>query len=159
MSIGRVATLALVVCVALGVTSVTGAGTSAKKQRVTIDQDERPEIKQGTWDLVVITTGPLEDDKGTYTWRVTSRKTGMKDGQEFERVLSIVTFTGKNGTFKVREDDTLVSVWRGRVVTGTWKMLSGTGAYAGVKGGGRLAAALGLVSPDPWRYEGFLTAP
>jgi hypothetical protein len=158
MSIGRVAALALVV-VALGVTGVTGAGTSAKKQHVTIDQEERPDLHKGTWEMLVWTPGVIKDDGGSYTWSVSNRKRGTKDGQEFERVISIVTFTGKNGAFKVREDDTLVSSGRGRVATGTWRMLSGTEAYEGVKGGGRLAAALGLVKPDPWRYEGFLKAP
>jgi len=151
--------LALALVVALGVTGVTGAATSAKKQLVSIDQEERPDLRNGKWEMLVWTPGPVQDDKGTYTWSVTSRKKGVRGGQAFERVLSIVAFTGKNGTFKVREDDTLVSSRRGKVATGTWTMLSGTEDYAGVNGGGRPAAAVGLVRPDPWRYEGFLAAP
>lgn len=154
----RLAWMSLVVLLSLAVTGVTGATQAAKKQRVSIDMLERPALHKGTWEMLVWNAGPIKDDRGTYTWTVTSRKKGTNDGQAYERVLSIVTYTGKNGTLKVREDDTLVSSGRGRVATGTWKVVSGTEAYAAVAGGGRLAAALGIVTPDPWRYEGFLTA-
>ena len=46
------------------------------------------------------------------------------------------------------------------VATGTWKVVRGTGQYAGVTGGGR-GATVWLESTDDWssRMEGFLTLP
>lgn len=83
----------------------------------------------------------------------------MRDGQSFKRYVSTVTFAGRNGTLVVREDDTIVAAAVGKdVATGTWRVLRGTDAYAGVTGGGRVAAILGVLDPDPWRYEGFLTS-
>lgn len=138
-----------------GIAAATG---TAKKQRVVIDMKERPGI--GSFELTPYTAGPLEDDSGKYTWVIRSKKTGRTEGQDWERVVADVTYEGKNGTFVAREIDTLVDAALGkRVVTGTWKLLRGTGAYENVKGSGRLAAATGIVNPSPWRYEGFMTSP
>ena len=158
MFVRRLAVLGLGLVCALTITGVTGATATAKKQRVVINMKERPGV--GSFTLIPMTQGPLVGDAGKYTWITTSKSKGEQDGQEFERVVATVTYEGKQGTFVVKEVDTLVAVGIGqRVSTGTWKIVRGTGVYAGVTGSGRLAAALGIVSPDPWRYEGFLTTP
>ena len=149
-------TLCLVGLVALA--GISAATTVATKQRVVIDMKERPGV--GSFVLKPLTAGPVKRDTGMYTWVVTSKTTGTRDGQSFERVVADVTYEGENGTFVAREVDFLVAVAIGqRAATGTWKILRGTGAYSEVRGHGRLAAAIGVVSPSPWRYEGFLTSP
>jgi hypothetical protein len=117
-------------------------------------------VGKGRWSLLPMTSGRVASDKGTYTWKTTIDTKGVKDGQSYRHVVATVTFKGANGSFVVREDDTLVSASASHtVVTGTWKLVRGTEAYAGATGGGRLGAALGFGKPDPWRYEGFMSSP
>ena len=149
---------ALGLVAALALAGFSGATTTAEKQRVVFDQRERP--GWGTWTLLPINSGPVQADKGKYTWSKTLDKSGLKDGQSYRHVVSTVTFVGQNGTLVVREDDTIVSAAVGKeVVTGVWRVLRGTGSYENVKGDGKLAAALGFGRPDPWRYEGLLISP
>jgi len=149
--------LALGLVPALTLAGFSCAAPAVKKQHVVVDQLERP--GRGTFALAP-DPGPVARDKGTYTWVVTKKTTGSRDGQAFKRYVSTVTFVGQNGTLVVREDDTIVDAAVGKsVVTGTWKVLRGTDAYAGVTGGGRQAAVLGILNPSPWRYEGFLISP
>jgi len=136
----------------------SGATTTGKKQRVMIEMKERK--GWGTWELTTLTSGPITFDGGKYTWKMHSRTKGVIDGQGYERYAADVTYVGKTGTWVARETGRIVSASIGKsVVTGEWKILRGTDAYARVKGSGRLAAALGIVSPDPWRYEGFMVSP
>lgn len=149
--------LALGLAAALTLAGLSAAGPAAKKQRVVVNQLEKP--GRGTFKLEP-DPGPIATDKGTYTWKVTKHTFGAHDGQKFERYVSTVTFVGQNGTLVVREDDFIVEAAVGKkVATGTWKVLRGTEAYAGVTGGGRQAAILGVLDPSPWRYEGFLISP
>jgi len=154
----RTVALGLLAAVALGLAGSVGATAEPKKQRDIIAQLER--IGWGTWSLQPATQGPVTSDRGRYTWMKTLERRNARNGQSYRRVVSTVTFEGANGTLVVREDDVIVSAAVGKeVVTGTWTILRGTDAYEGVRGGGRLAAALGFGRPDPWRYEGFMTSP
>lgn len=150
--------LGLVTVASLAVTGFSGAEVAAKRQRVVINQLENP--GRGTFTLLPIDSGPIVDDKGTYTWIHKPAVSGTRDGQGFRRYDSVVTFAGKNGDLVVREIVTLVLAAPGKEAgTGTWKVLRGTQAYASVKGGGRLGAIVGVRQPAPWRYEGFMTSP
>jgi hypothetical protein len=149
---------AVFLAAALTLAMVAAASPVAKRQQVVVNQKEGK--GKGTFALVPLNPGSLSGDAGTYTWVISSKKAGTADGQGFVRYDSVVTYEGDQGTFVVREVATLVAVAIGaKVGTGTWNVLRGTGVYEGVRGGGRLAAVTGIVTPDLWRYEGFLTAP
>jgi hypothetical protein len=140
MSGGRTAITALLLAVALVVAVTAAAAPVAKRQQVVVNMKEQ--TGKGTFALLALTPGALSAHAGSYTWIVTSKKTGSVDGQGFDRYDAIVTYTGKRGTFVVREVSTLVAVALGQKVgTGTWRILRGTGAYERARGGGRLAAA------------------
>lgn len=149
--------LALGLAAALTLAGLSAAGPAAKKQRVVVNQLEKP--GRGTFKLEP-DPGPIATDKGAYTWTHKPPVTSTRDGQRFKRYDSKVTFVGKNGTFVVREIATLVAAATTyEIATGTWEVLRGTGAYEGVTGGGRLGAIIGVLDPSPWRYEGFLISP
>lgn len=93
-------------------------------------------------------------------------------GQTFRPVQRTETFRGKSGTLVIRsagrqfpvqvvnpnDPDGDSEVW-----TGTWSIVSGTGRYAGLKGGGGVVGIIqypgrGVFSLDyVYRYEGLVT--
>lgn len=149
--------VALVAAVTL--TSVAAAGADAAKQRVAITMKT---LAHGTFLLTPLQSGPLKRDSGTangvvnYTPRVV-----MREGQKVEIYDPVVwTLTGKLGRLTIREPrDEWVDAGGPLIGTGTWKVVSGTGQYARVAGGGRSAHAGLNRGQGPWfaRQEGFLT--
>jgi hypothetical protein len=149
--------VALVAAVTL--TSVAAAGPDAAKQRVAIETKILP---QGRFVLTTLGAGALKGDSGTVSgnWQSIPGRDVMRNGQKVTIFNGgLWTLTGKQGTLTIRERNEWVAVgYDDGVAIGTWKVVRGTGQYAGVTGsGGSGHAGLGL----PWyaRYEGFLTAP
>ena len=139
--------------------SAAAAGPDAQKQRVVIDMKIIP---KSTFALIPQQTGALERDTGTIsgTWKSIPRRDVMRDGQEVTIYNGGVwTLTGKRGTLTIRERNEWVSVGNDDdVAMGTWKVVRGTGQYAGIVGKGRSGHA-GLGSPWYARFEGFLNSP
>jgi hypothetical protein len=146
--------------------SVAAAGPEAAKQRVVIDMKIYP---QGTFVLTPMRAGALKPDSGTIssTWLSTPGRNVIRDGQEVTIYNgAVTTLTGKRGTLTIRDRNEWVDLGHDGngdgeldgIGIGTWKVLRGTGQYAGIVGKGRLAHA-GLGSPWYARYEGFLTRP
>ena len=70
----------------------------------------------------------------------------MRDGQAVDLNNPQMTLTGKRGTLVARNEIGYVDLPDGwAVFTGTWKVISGTGDYAGLAGGGRGA---GVNTPN-----------
>ena len=68
----------------------------------------------------------------------------MRDGQSIDINDPLLTLTGKRGTLVARNRVEWIDVPDGYAVfTGTWKVVRGTGDYAGLSGGGR-GAGVGL---------------
>lgn len=109
-----------------------------------------------------LTLRALKRDTGTISgnWKGNPGRDVMRDGQEVSIFNGGVwTLTGKRGTLTIRERNEWVSVGNGDdVAMGTWKVMRGTGQYAGIVGKGRSGHA-GLGSPWYARYEGFLSSP
>ncbi len=159
-----VALVALAAAVTL--ISVAAAGPAAAKQRVAIDMKLYP---QKTFVLTPQQFGPLKRDSGTISHNflsITPRDV-MRDGQKVTIYDGgVATLTGKRGTLTIRERTEWVHIERDgngdgendTIAIGTWKVVRGTGQYAGNVGKGR-NAHVGLGSPWYARYEGFLTSP
>ena len=154
--------VALVAAIIL--TSVAAAGPEAAKQRAVIDMKIYP---QKTFVLTPMQAGPLKRDSGKISsnWLSISGRKVMRDGQEVTIYDGAVTrLTGKRGTLTIRDRNEWVDLGidgngDGEVDgigTTTWKVVRGTGQYAGIVGKWRGAHA-GLGSPWYARYEGFLT--
>jgi hypothetical protein len=87
-----------------------------------------------------------------------------RDGQSLDLYTATWTFAGKRGTLVFRERNEWTDIGADAngdgqsdgIAFGTWRVLRGTGQYAGAKGGGRSSHS-GLGRKWYARYEGFLT--
>jgi hypothetical protein len=156
--------VALVAAVTL--TSVAAAGPNAVKQRVAIDVKLWP---QKTFVLTPLQAGPLKRDLGTISHDFLSipGRDVMRDGQKVTIYNGgVATLTGRLGTLTIRTRNEWIDFARDAngdgqndgIGIGTWKVVRGTGQYAGIVGKGRFGH-IGLGSPWYARYEGFLTLP
>ena len=148
---------------AVTLTSVAAAGRDAAKQRVVIDMKLcSPGKSQQTFVLTPQQFGPLKRDSGTISSNLASTpgRNVMRDGQEVTIYDGgVTTLTGKRGTLTIRDRNEWVAVGNDDSIgIGTWKVVRGTGQYAGIVGKGRNGHA-GLGCPWYARYEGLLTLP
>jgi hypothetical protein len=144
---------------AVTLTSVAAAGPDAAKQRVVINMKIIPQEK---FVLTPMNTGVLRGDSGTISgnWASVRGRNVMRAGQKVTIFNVRWTFTGKQGVLTIRERSEWVAVELGEdsVALGTWKVVRGTGQYAGITGSGGSGHA-GLGRPWYARYEGFLNSP
>ena len=149
--------VALVAAIIL--TSVAAAGPAAAKQRVVINMKIYP---QKAFVLLPLDAGPLDADKGTISsnWTSIPGRDVMRDGQKVTIYDgAVTTFTGQRGTLTIRDRNEWIDVGNNdQIGISSWKVVRGTGQYAGIVGKGRGGHA-GLGSPWYARYEGFLTVP
>ena len=123
---------------------------------------------QKTFVLSPLQAGSLKPDSGTISHNflsITPRDV-MRDGQKVTIYDGgVATLTGKRGTLTIRDRTEWVHLERDgngdgendTIAIGTWKVVRGTGQYAGIVGKGRFGH-IGLGSPWYARYEGLLTA-
>ena len=164
MVLARVVLLVVVATAML--TSVAAADHDAAKQRVAINMAVVPEEK---FVLTPLRAGALKRDAGKLTgnWQdAPGFRLFMRNGQEITSYDALWMLWGKRGVIKIREH----SEWVGTgsdanrdgsndaVATGTWKVVVGTGAYAGMTGGGGSGHA-GLGHRWNARFEGLVAVP
>jgi len=150
---------------AVTLTSFAAAGPDAAKQRVAITVTILP---SGKGVLTPLKDGTLERDSGTFVgdWSPSPDRTVLREGQTVDIYTGLWTFTGKLGNLVFRERNEWVDLGQDLnrdayvddIAIGTWKVVRGTGTYAGITGGGR-SAHLGQGRRWIARYEGFLTSP
>jgi len=149
------------VAAAVTLTSVAAAGPDAAKQRVMITTQAAETTTVSPAVFTPLQTGALKRDSGTQTGAIPPERVVMRDGQRVSIYDGVSTFKGKRGTFVSRYHSEWVEAGNGyHVATSTWKVVRGTGQYAGVTGGGR-GGSVWLDRTDAWssRDEGFLTLP
>ena len=142
------------------VTSVATAHPSAAKQRVAITaRATAHNSSEARFVLEPRGAGPLERDSGMESSIIAGQRNVVRAGQSFTIVTWVTTCKGKRGSFVFRAHISHDHVEGYSVGTGTWKVVRGTGAYARMTGGGRVAN----VSPParPWieQRDGILTLP
>jgi hypothetical protein len=154
-----------VLAAAVTLTSVAAAGPDAAKQRVAITVT----MSSGKAVLEPLQKGTLVRSVGTFAGSRQSQtpdRTVMRDGQAVDIYSGTWTFKGKRGTLVFRERNEWTDLGHDLnrdgiedgIAVGTWKVLRGTGPYAGITGGGR-SAHLGQGRVWVIRYEGYLVAP
>ena len=151
----KLAAVAGLVATAAVVAAVASAGHVAAKQRVAI------QLAGGTRDtfvLVPLTAGAIERDTGTATFCCWTQRTIVRDGQSIEVNNPQMTLTGKHGTLVAQNRIEWVDLPDGwAVMTGTWRVIRGTGVYAGLSGGGRGAGVAPTNNKGKSQFEGFLS--
>ena len=154
---------------AVTLTAVAAAGPDAAKQRVAIRHEAVAAENVRARAAATMQAGPLKRDTGTISHNFLSipGRGVMRDGQEVTIYDGgVATLTGKRGTLTIRGRSEWVGLGRdgngdGEVDSigiGTWKVVRGTGQYAGIVGKGR-DSHIGLGSPWYARYEGLLSSP
>jgi hypothetical protein len=150
------ARLAVLVAFAAAVTltSVAAAGPGAAKQRSAINMKVYP---QNTFVLTPLQAGVLKRDAGTISsnWTSIPGREVKRDGQKVTIYNgAVTTLSGKLGTLTIRDRLEWVDVSNENTRYGyppgvgiaTWKVVRGTGQYAGIVGKGRGGhAGLGSV--------------
>ena len=151
----KLTAIAALATAAVMLTAVASAGSAAAKQRVTI------QVKSGKSGFVLtpLTSGAVKRDTGAVTFCCWTQRFTTRDGQAIEINNPQMTLTGKRGTLVARNQIGWIDVPDGLAVfTGTWKVISGTGDYAGLAGGGRGAGVQLANGTTKAQFEGFLNS-
>ena len=153
----KLTAVAALTTAAVALATVASAGSVSGKQRVAIWSDSC-NATACQFHLAPLGPGALkEGDTGTATFCCWTQRFITRDGQKIEINNPRGTLVGKRGTVVIRQQLEWLDISNGYAVsTGTWKVVRGTGDYAGLSGRGRHA---GIELPDgtfKWREEGFV---
>ena len=139
------AMLGVVATVSSAATDATSAPVN--KQRVAVEGVFSWLTGKGTFKLVPLTPGPIKADSGTFLGTGSFRPEIIRNGQGVSVFNGADSFVGKDGSFTLIERLEAVKVGgplaggaRYRIVTGTWRLAGGTGAYENVTGQGAYAS-------------------
>jgi hypothetical protein len=151
----KLTALAALAAAAVTLAAVAAAGPVAAKQRVAI---QTKGAIAGPFVLTPLTPGAIKRDTGTASFCCWTNRHIMRDGLAIDIGDPRWTFTGKLGTITGRNQMEFADLPDGwAVFTGTWKVIRGTGAYAGLSGGGRVAGVSLANGNTKARFEGFLS--
>ena len=149
----KLTAVAALAATAVTLTAVAAASPVAAKQRVVIQWTAKGFV------LIPQTAGALKSDSGTASFCCWSQRFSTRDGLKIETTDPELTLAGKRGSLVIRNRMEWLDVPQGYALfTGTWKVVRGTGDYARLAGGGRVA---GIVLPNgdtKWRREGLLSS-
>ena len=149
----KLTAIAVLAATAAMLATVAGAAPGAAKQRVSIDI-----ATAGTFTLTALTPGAVKSDTGNATFCCWTQRYITRNGQSIEINNPQMTLIGKRGTIVARNQIGWIDVPDGwGVFTGTWKVIRGTGAYAGLAGGGRGAGVALANNNTKATYAGFLS--
>ena len=160
-------TVLVVLVAAAALTSAAAAGSTAAKQRMALTVTVLP---SGKGVLTPLKDGAMNRDSGTFSGSnppsTPPDLTVVREGQTVEIYHKVWTFTGKGGSLVIRERTEAVELgqdldhnyFTDGIAIGSWKVVRGTGDYAGIAGGGRSAH---FYQGNRWvaRFEGFVTLP
>ena len=148
----KLTAVAALAATAVMVAAVAAAGPVAAKQRIAV------QVKSGgSFVLTPLTSGAIKPDSGTATFCCWTQRSIVRDGQAIDINNPQMTLTSKRGTLVARNQIGFVDLPDGwAVFTGTWKVISGTGVYAGLSGGGRGAGVQLPNGNERSQFEGFL---
>lgn len=147
------AVAAVLVLMAALLATVAAARSASMKERVSITH------ARNTFVLTPLSSGAVRHDAGRFAACCWSNRHVVRAGQRLDLNNPLLTLTGKDGILKLRDRIVWVDLPGGwSVFTGTWKVVGGTGAYAGLSGHGSVAAAVPPSGGDgKVHFWGFLS--
>jgi hypothetical protein len=132
--------------------AVAAAHPVAAKQQVEIDVRG---VDGQTFVLTPLGRGALKGDRGRVSFCCWSERNVIRDGEVVNINNPKMTLIGARGTIVTRNEIGWIDVpdsWS--LFTGSWRVVSGTGAYAGLSGGGLAAGVFDPVQRERTRYRG-----
>jgi hypothetical protein len=155
---GKLMRIALFGATAVVLAALAIAGPATAKGRATKQQVEIQKNSDGSFALMPLTPGSIKRDTGSSAFCCWTEKHVTLDGQMIDINDPQMTLKGTRGTLVVRNRIGFVDVPDGwAVFTGTWKIVRGTGDYAGVSGGGRGGGVMLAGGTSKSTFEGYLT--
>jgi hypothetical protein len=155
----RITALAVAIVALTGFASGATGEPSATKQRIAIEERFVLATGKGTFRIIPLSPGPLKKDTGTLVGGgEVSAPFIKKNGQKVNIVKGFSNYSGRNGTLRVTQRvETHNAGFGNGADTGTWSVKTGTGLYAGLRGGGGFAAAGSLKTGIVFsRSEGYV---
>jgi hypothetical protein len=138
--------------VTLIVAAAAGAHPVTAKQKVEID------VRGAGGHSFVLTPlghGALKGDRGTVSFCCWSERNVTRNGEVVNVNNPEMTLVGARGTIVTRNEIGWIDVPDGwSLFTGSWRVVSGTGAYVGLSGGGLAAGVFNPVQRERTRYKG-----
>jgi hypothetical protein len=125
--------------------------TATSRQRVAI------QVTGSSFVLTPLSPGAIKPDAGRSAFCCWTQHSTVRNGESVDVNNPRMTLTGKQGTLVARNMIGFVDLpnsWE--VFTGTWKVIRGTGAYAGFAGGGRGAGVSPANGDNKAQFEGYL---
>lgn len=148
----KLTVLAALAALAVTLATVAAARPVATRQRVAISNSETSSV------VLPLTAGPIKPDTVTSSFCCWTERHMMRNGEAVVVDNPRMTLTGKRGTLVTRNRIAWVDIPGGSAVfTGTWKVIRGTGQYAGLSGGGREAGLKLANGNTTSRFQGFLS--
>jgi hypothetical protein len=151
----KLTAIAVLAATAVTLVAVAAAGPVAAKQRVSIEL--KGNVNE-SFVLTPLTSGALKSDTGVASSCCCSSRHIMRDGLAIEVNDPQLTLKGKGGTLVLRNQIEWVDIpdsWA--VFAATWKIVSGTGVYAKLSGGGRGGGVQLLNGTTKSTFEGFVS--
>ena len=121
----------------LTLTTAAAAEPTAGKQRVAIQSKGTNPF---SFVLTPLTPGKLARDSGSTSWSEPATRVVIRDGQRIQVATVVGTFVGERGSLEARFHIEWTKAGNEFTAgTGTWRIVGGSGAYDGLRGGGRHA--------------------
>ncbi|HEU5214069.1 MAG TPA: hypothetical protein VFU30_00875 [Gaiellaceae bacterium] len=135
--------------------AVAAGGTHSAGQRVRIEA--KGAGRTFAFVLSPRSQGRLRRDTGPLAFCCWETSSVTRAGAKLDVSNPRLTFAGKQGTLRIRDQIEFVPLPEGwSVFTGTWKVVGGSGTYAGVSGRGRVAGVWAADGNLRLRLFGFL---
>jgi hypothetical protein len=145
-------TIALLAASAATLTAVATAEPRATRQQVDLQL-----TGGGSFVLAPMTLGAVKRDTGVAQACCWTRRFVTRDGITSEIDDPQMTLVGKRGRLVLRNRIEFFDILDGwTVITGTWKVVRGTGDYAGLTGGGRAAGVILANGNEKALFRGFI---
>jgi hypothetical protein len=138
------------------VSAVAAAGPATVKQRVAIEVERGSSPEPFT--LTPLSSGTVAADHGLAAFCCWTNRHVVRAGETLDLNDPQMTLTGKQGTIVIRNRIVWMDIPNGAAIyTGTWKVVRGTGAYAGLGGSGTAAGLMLANGNVDARFAGSLT--
>lgn len=158
--------IAIAMALAGATATVGSGGVAVQKGRIGIDEVFVPGTETVNFEIHPFSLARLvDDDKGTAT--VLSSADGsdaMRNGMRVGTNVAREELIGRSGTLRLSlRRDVYDIEYDGtynngsRVLLGTWKITGGTGAYSGLRGGGRYVGIVPPTGRTVVHQEGWVT--